>query len=491
MNSKQQRSRNRNKNKNSFQDKPKDNGLLASAAIKHGLDTDILAEDLHSEYEGDPQNSDDSRLVNQKWVRFFDQRSSFLKSMMASLSNSTTLGNVINQKVSMTMGNGFTPYKSDSKNIPILEIFRSMLKKLTVGENGVDDMNTIIGDVNLNHETLEEVILKVSTDWWAFGNAMVELVKTTRDKKPVVYIYHIPLHKAAIHKANSNNIIKSIGVADNWDVITGTDTEVREIPIYPDFSTKATGDFEGERSAIHIKNYFPGFFYWGLPSNIASRFWAEIEYRIPKYNITKFKNGFVPSAILQFFGSLSKTEAKKMVANIEGCFTDTGKNNKMLIQILSDEKYKLDATILEDSSDGNYMDLSKLASQGIITGNNWTMSLAGFATGGKLGSNQQIISEFEFVTNTVIVPGRRVIVDKIVSPFIKESAIANPSIKNIGLKISNMKPISLASRIDPNKTLLNNELRSELGYDGLDEEADAKLNAEQGKGSSDPETQAA
>ena len=177
---------------------------------------------------------------------------------------------------------------------------------------------------------------------------------------------------------------------------------------------------------------------------------------------------------------MTQDEAKKLVKNVEDTFTDTGKNSKMLIQVLTDEKYKLDATILEDTSDGNYMDLSKLASQGVITGNRWTMSLAGFATGGKLGTNQQIRDEFEFVTNTVIKPGRRTITEKIINPFISENAKQNPKLKNIMLSIANMNPISLSSKLDPTKVLSTNEQREILGYDKLDEEAEKKLNGEQG-----------
>lgn len=103
--------------------------LLASAIIKQGVDTDILQEDLIREFQPDRFNSDQSFLVNGEWVRFFDPNSSFLKGMMALVNNSTTLRNVLNQKTSLTMGDGFIPV--ESKSIPILQTFRRILKKLT------------------------------------------------------------------------------------------------------------------------------------------------------------------------------------------------------------------------------------------------------------------------------------------------------------------------------------------------------------------------
>ena len=452
--------------------------ILASATIRQGIDTDILQEDLIREFQPDRYNSDESYLINNKWVRFFDPNSSFLKSMMALINNSTTLRNVIQQKTSLTMGEGFNAV--ESKNIPVLQSFRRLIKKLSVSDSGIEEMNSLITSVNLNVETLEEVIEKVAFDWWAFGNSIVELVKTTAGGKDIVYIYHIPLYKAAIKKANENNIVKEIGISENWDNQSGSDEGVSVLPLYPEFS-------EG-RSVIHIKQYSPGFFYWGLPENVAGRFWAEIEYRIPKYNISKFKNGFVPSAILQFFGSLTKQEAEKLVSSVEDTFTDTGKNSKMLVQVLRDEKYKLNAQILEDKNDGNYMDLQALASQAIVTANRWTMSLAGFATGGKLGSNQQIRDELDYVINTSIKQARRKIMQNIVNPFIKENALLNPALNNIMLEIANMNPVSLASYLDPKELLLKNEQRKIFGFDALTEEAQNELKTEKNVNSNNTNT---
>ena len=147
--------------------------ILASATIKQGIDTDILQEDLIREFQPDRYNSDESYLINSKWV--------------------------------------------------VLQSFRRLIKKLSVSDSGIEEMNSLITSVNLNGETLEEVIEKVAFDWWAFGNSIVELVKTTAGGKDIVYIYHIPLYKAAIKKANENNIVKEIGISENWDNQSGSD----------------------------------------------------------------------------------------------------------------------------------------------------------------------------------------------------------------------------------------------------------------------------
>ncbi len=453
-------SKNRNRGSNINSKKP-EKTLLASANIKHGRDTNILEEDLYREFQKDKNNTDTSKLVNDTWVRFFNPDSSFLKGMMALVQNSTTTRNVISKKTSITMGDGFVPVASET--VPFLQNLRKLFKLETENDRAIEELNTLIGNVNLNNETLEEVIEKVAFDWWAFGNAIVELKKTRRNGKEVTLIYHVPLDQVGIHKANNNNIIESIGVTSNWE-IDGTDpTAITEVPLYPNFNSKGS-------SAIHIKNYAPGFFYWGLPTNVAARFWAEIEYRIPKYNISKFKNSFKPSAIIQAYGSFSPEEADELVESFKSLWTDTGNNDQLIVQVLNKKEAAADITVLEDKSEGNYIELQRLASQAIVTANEWTTSLAGIATSGKLGSNQQIRDELEFVINTTIKQGRRKIVQSIINPFIRENQEQNSALKGVMLRILNMNPISLASLIDPNNILTKNELRDIIGYDALDKE---------------------
>lgn len=433
-----------------------DSNFLASANIKHGKDTNILQKDLFKEFHPDTYNSDQGSLVNGKWVRFFGQDSSFLKGLMALVMNAPTHRNVIDQKTTLTLGDGFVPISS--KTVPFLQTLRKMFRLNKAQDTQIEAVNDLIGNVNLYNESLEEVLEKVAFDWWAFGNGIVQLQKATRNGKPITMMYQVPLENVGIKKANSNNIIEAIGICQNWDVEGFNDANVTEIPMYPNFDSKG-------RSAIHIKNYAPNFFYWGLPENIAGRFWAEIEYRIPKYNITKFQNGFTASAFIQAYGALTPEDAQKMKKSFEDTFSDTGNNSKILLQVLRSKEDAADVHMLQDDSDGNFLELQKMASQGVVTANRSTMSLTGIAQGGKLGTNQQIRDELEFVINTSIKPFRRKLVQKIVNPFISENKKQNTGLGDIMLHIANSNPISMASLITPSDALDRNELREVLGYE--------------------------
>jgi hypothetical protein len=429
--------------------------LLNSVKIRTSKDTNILQKDIFREYLPDSANSDQGYLVNNRWVRFFGQEGSFLKGLIAGISNSPTKRNIISQKTTLSLGDGFLAVKADK--VPFLHSLRKMLRLSKADDNSIDAMNELISNVNLHNESLEEVMEKLFFDYYSFGNAIAEFKKATRNGQPIVYLYHVPIENAAIEKVNSNGIVKNIGICNSWDNDGLSDKDIRVVPIYPEFKNKS--------SVVHIKDYAPNFFYWGIPSNIAGRFWAEIEYRIPKYNITKFKNGFLPSAIIQAYGSFTTEEANELADSFKETFSDTENGSRLLLQILRNKTDAADIQIIDDKSEGNFIELQNLATQQIITSEGWFPSISGIATPGKLGSSQELKDGIELAINMKIKPIRRKFLQKIINPFIKENKDVNGAIKGTMLTIANSNPISLASSIIPNDALSRNEQREILGYE--------------------------
>lgn len=446
--------------------------ILASAQIKSGQDTDILSEDLFNEAIID-KTGRSAQLVKNRWVLMFDKKQSFIKSLLALVNNSTTLRNVLSAKTAFTLGEGFQVVEAETT--PILKSLRKIVRTFTGQPEELKELNNKLLTVNPHGETLEEVSKKIVFDFCAFGNAFIEMVKTTEGGQNVVYLYHVPIYTVGVEKQNARGISENIAICQDWQKDGNKDENINILPVYPNFTNGAV-----KRSVIHLKEYAAGFNYFGLPEWIAARLWAEIEYRIPKYNITKFKNGFVPSAFAQFFGAMTPEEAQEIIQGIDKTFTDTGNNSKIFAQVLRDDSYKMNLEVLEDKSEGKFLELNQLASQGLVTGNRWTMSLSGFATAGKLGTNQQIRDEIEYVTNTVIKPIRRTLLQRVINPYIEQLSEANGGqFSGLKLDIANLTPVSIASTLDANKVLLTNEKRNLLGFDQLGEEGEEKLNQEQ------------
>ena len=192
--------------------------------------------------------------------------------------------------------------------------------------------------------------------------------------------------------------------------------------------------------------------------------WAEMEYRIQRFNTSKFENGFMPSGILQFFGSMTQTEAKSLVEGIESKFTGMGNNHKLFVQILRDEKLKANWIPTSKENEGEFLNLQNLAASAIVVANRWSKSLAGFATSGQLGTNQQIRQEMEYLQNTVIKPRQNLLLSKIINPFLNEISAYNQAFVDVTFGISNTLPVSFMGDIAVEQNLSINEKREILGY---------------------------
>jgi len=304
-----------------------------------------------------------------------------------------------------------------------------------------------------------------------YGNAFAEIVIGPG----FAYLYHVPVYMVGIRKAGLDRIIRSVGIYDNWEEVPLSSEAAqyankgfREVPIYPEFSDQEDGV---RRSVVHIKQYAAGYFYWGLPEWIGAKQWAELEYLIQRFNISKLENAFIPAGLLQFFGSMSQTEAKAMLNSIESKLTGTGNNHKLFMQVLRDEKLKAHWVPMTQVQDGEFMDLQELAASAIVTANRWSKSLAGFATEGQLGTNQQIRQEMEYLQNTVIKPRQNVLLSRIINPYLEVSAQAGvPIPTGIQFAISNSLPVSFMGEISVENALTTDEKREVLGYGPVEQQ---------------------
>jgi hypothetical protein len=280
------------------------------------------------------------------------------------------------------------------------------------------------------------------------------------------------VYNIGIRKAEADQLIKSVGIYDNWEEVPLTTDGVfyesegfREVPMYPDFKKFEDGT---QRSVIHVKQYAAGYFYFGLPEWIGAKMWAEMEYRIQRFNTSKFENGFMPSGIMQFFGSITPAEAKKLVEGIESKFTGMANNHKLFVQVLRDEKLKANWIPTSKENEGEFLNLQNLAASAIVVANRWSKSLAGFATAGQLGSNQQIRQEMEYLQSTVIKPRQNLMLSKIINPYLAEIGLYNPALKDVQFSISNTLPVSFMGEIKVEDNLTQDEKREILGYSPIE-----------------------
>jgi len=448
-------------NRNNRVSKRNQSPLLASVTLDTS-NTMLVKEDIFNEPSRERLD-----FTGAKWVRFFTQKDDFLKSLIAIVNNSPTLRRIIEDKTNMVVGDGFIPMKGKANTL-----LTTSMKGEVITDDSLSEIEDVISQVNLHGQNLQEVLAQLAFDYDAFGNSFCEIVKGKVGLEPFTYIYHVPVYNVGIRKAEADQIIKSVGIYDNWEEVPLTTDGVfyesegfREVPIYPDFKKFEDGT---QRSVIHVKQYAAGYFYFGLPEWIGAKMWAEIEYRIQRFNTSKFENGFMPSGVMQFFGSITPDQAKKLVEGIESKFTGMGNNHKLFVQVLRDEKLKANWIPTSKESEGEFLNLQNLAASAIVVANRWSKSLAGFATAGQLGSNQQIRQEMEYLQSTVIKPRQNLMLSKIINPYLAEIGQYNPAFKDVQFSISNTLPVSFMGEIKVEDNLTQDEKREILGYSPID-----------------------
>lgn len=409
-------------------------------------------------------------LSSDMYVGFLDNSNNLLDEITSIYNTSPTCHAIIDQKTQMSLGDGFTLIKG--KETKMLAAIAKMRQPAELSDEALMSLNEYLHKVNPEGETMQDIALKIFSDYWTYGNAFVELIRSEVEidgsTEKWLVVRHIRLDHCRPKKIGKGEIVvKTIGISDRWQENENMPQDIVNYPIYPNFAE--VDGLEGERSIIHLKAYSPGFTYWGLPDWIACFLWGEMEYRIPKYNQSKFVNGFTPSALITLFASMTPEEAQDWVDGFTKSFTNTGNNSKMFAQVLRDDTAKADVQILEDKNEGNFMNLSELAKSNIITAHRWTPALAGKSVAGELGSNQQIRSELEIVQNTVIKPAQALVLTKVLNPIMCEaSEWMQTDWQNTSLDIVSTMPVSFLGDLDPNEILTLNEKRQQLGLEPLE-----------------------
>ena len=387
-----------------------------------------------------------------------------LERLQAIINNSPTTAAIIKQKVAYSCGDGFNVEPAAVNDIlPIVRASRTKDVDLMQAES----LNDWAKAVNFHGDNLEDLTAKVFTDLYSFGNCFIELRKIQKGGSRAFTMSVLPVTYCRPKKAPKDQLYPThVGVSSEFEEgYTITPHEAIELPLYPVFE-RVDGV---ERSIVHLKFYEPTMQYWGVPDWISSKIWAELEYRIPKFNQSKFENGFTPSAIISLFCSTDSEEAQEVVNALKNCFTGTGNNSKMFVQALRDETSKAHVETLNNQSEGEFMDLQAMAAQAIVTGHRWKASLAGIQTAGRLGSNQQIRSEFDVVYNDVIRNVQRLVLNKFLNPALQDAGIwIGSNWDSLSLDIAKAYPVSFAGDIDIKTVLTIDEMRKELGFAPLD-----------------------
>ena len=378
--------------------------------------------------------------------------------LFAALMSSPTNQGIIKKKVNWLIGEGFIPKPKNG---------RFVVNNAMPTDVQLTELSAWLDKQNSEGENIDDIYKKAAYDFTVFGNTYIEFSRTKVGGTSVFTQRVIPFSKGRVGRLKDNEVEPTVlGISNYWiDGWTVSPPDLRKVAIYPLWSIDEN-DENVERSIYHIKNYTPNFLYYGCPDYIAGLIAAKNDYGIGKYNNSRLNSGFAPSCFANFYGDFTKDEAVELVEKIENRFTGTGNNSRIFTTVLANKEDAPEFQILDDKSEGAFMELSHLSSQSIVSAHRFTMSLAGFSTAGSLGTNQQIRAEFEYVFGDVIKPVQNELLRWVNTSILlcEEFTSAN---FNTNLGIKNISPISHIHDIPVSVVLTIDEQRALLGYQPL------------------------
>ena len=327
---------------------------------------------------------------------------------------------------------------------------RSVLAQKTIFTSGAkfvssnQDVLNFIKDVNADGESLRMIFKKLADDYYTFGNSYLEGVLYDGG----INLYHIDATTVRMSKNK-----KEAYVHPDWAKYNTMKNDLNIIPIYP--------EVRDNRFILQFKDYEPTFSFYGLPDYVAALEHIAVDYEIGKWNHTKFKNGFQPSAIVEISGDMGEEEAKKLVDQAQKKFVGAGNNGKILFLVKNGDTSPANVSIIKDDQEGSWIDLQRITDQNIVTAHRWQPSLSGLVSSGKMNNTgSEIRIAYDLAMTTVIKDTSDMLLDGIKDVLFKELGFLPED-----LVIHYEPPISFATQIDPAKVLTINEQRRMLDED--------------------------
>lgn len=420
----------------------------------------------------DERRPDDLDRDNRPFVNFFGEGDEFMWMLKVLPLLSSTHSSCVRSKVNYSVGNGFNINQGNG-NV-IFAAWRKMVEALGMNTRRARLMMDYAKRVNDHGENLLTVTEQIFRGQYWMGNSFLHLRKFKAGKKDFLYLYATDPTKCRLRKAGTSGRSESVYVGANWntDFVSRHFTSEKyneqyfsEIPLYPRWGKHKGADV----TTIHIKEPAIGYDYYGLNSSVASMFDQFLEYYIPHYNVTEFRNGFMPNAFIQFISDMNRKQARTFLRKFYQGFIGDGKQNGIFAQVVKHPDLAAKIEYLKKDFDGSFGRLREDAAQSIITSHQWHPGLAGIATPGKLGDTQELVNAYLIAMANVIVPTQNRVMSQV------NNALNEGGFDGVHLSIANAVPITFYGKLEPSQVMMINEQREVMGLQALEDQEIDKL----------------
>jgi len=150
-----------------------------------------------------------------------------------------------------------------AREVPVHRAILNSKTNYIVGQ-GIESSDPATQSVFRHPNNLKEsfaaLLKKLVFDYLTFGNCYYEVV--SNKKKAFVYLFHQDASRVRMHVNGEQALIHP-----NWELFKGnSDEQLKTVALFPKVSKGSDGLFH---SLVHIKDYEPEFYYYGIPSYFA------------------------------------------------------------------------------------------------------------------------------------------------------------------------------------------------------------------------------
>lgn len=371
--------------------------------------------ELENQYSYSPGGNRYIPFLTQKADDYYGW-DTFYNTLLNSRLQSSTLDAVLNSKEDFIMGDGI--YIAD----------------VDYQKNPDPTWDKFVKICNSDSEGLNTVIRSIVSNYLTFGNAPIEVVRGITAGKKWLRVYS--KNQLDCRKAwpDGNNESPAM-IISRWFRQRGymnlTQKYNIRIPFYKtgdgnkdrfwiDDTTNNYGEpVRGvQRTALWLRNKYPGYDHYGLPKWIASLINGELEYRGSVYNFDNLKNGMNVGGLLTVEGNLATGEQKRLAKDLVTTFSGKGKGGRSMVVASVDPINKTDWKPFNTHKDGSYIDLDKNSVDKIIMANAWDGAFIGKTDGMSKSKSGAYLNElYQQKIKTVIKPVHRIIKDGFIVPL--------------------------------------------------------------------------
>lgn len=269
----------------------------------------------------------------------------------------------------------------------------------------------------------DSCLRRVCFDFKLYGQAYLNVIYS-QDRTRIAEVHHIPAASIRVGQCNDEGMVDTFYHSTNWAEVSQGRGEPKPIPAF------SSQDRTAASQLLHIKQYSPISYYYGVNDYIASNRYIDLDREISEFHLANVRNGLFPSLILNFNNGVPDVEERadleRMIYDKFGGATNAGK----FLMTFNDSSEN--APTIQSFSPTDPKEVYEFMSQEVVvkilSGHRVTSPLLfGIRDeGGGFGSNaDEMRDAFDLFYNTVIEPMQRTILDGI-RPLLSVNSIVLP-----------------------------------------------------------------